>query len=270
MPICPIESPDDPCLNHYRNMKDKELARDGGRFIAEGEHVVRRLLASRFRVESVLIARRKLEAIAPLANPQTPVYCAEDDIIERIIGFEFHSGVLACGIRPTSPALAEIVPPRGQSGLIVAAQQITNTENLGALIRIAAAFGASGMLLGESCCDPFFRQSVRVSMGTIFRLPIVRSENLCADLDRLGTEEFETWAAVLDGDAETLSRMPPPQRAAIVFGNEAQGLDPQTVAHCQKHVVIPMHLGTDSLNVAVAAAVFLYHMTRESGAESKR
>jgi tRNA G18 (ribose-2'-O)-methylase SpoU len=263
MPIISIQSFDDPQINPYRNMKDKELARDGGRFIAEGENVVKRLLASRFTTESVLVAKRKLETIGPLAKAETPVFYAEDDIITQIIGFEFHSGVLACGIRPPSPTLSEILPPLPQAALIVACQEIANTDNLGSLIRIAAAFGAHGMILGERCCDPFFRQSVRVSMGTIFSLPIVRSEDLCADLDLLADAGVETWATVLGSDAETLSRMAKPNRTVIVFGNEAQGLDLKTIAHCRKRVVIPMHLGTDSLNVSVAAAVFLYHVTQE-------
>jgi tRNA G18 (ribose-2'-O)-methylase SpoU len=262
MPILPIQSFTDPRLDPYRNMKDKELARDGGRFIAEGENVVKRLLASRFITESVLVATRKLEAIRPLVDPATPLFSAADDIIAQIIGFEFHSGLLACGIRPTSPKLAEILPPRKESALLVACQEITNTENLGSLIRIAAAFGAHGMILGEHCCDPFFRQSVRVSMGTIFSLPIVRSEDLRADLDHLTNEGVETWATVLAGDAQSLAAMPKPKRIAIVLGNEAQGLDSQTISHCSDRVVIPMRLGTDSLNVSVAAAVFLYHLTR--------
>ena len=246
----------------YRNLKDKELARDGGRFIAESENVVRRLLASATPVESVLVAERKLGAIGPLVPADRPVYVADDALIERIIGFEFHSGVLACGVRPKSPALESVVPASPRPALIVVCQQITNTENLGSLIRVSAAFGADAMVLGERCCDPYFRQSVRVSMGTIFSLPIVRSENLVRDLDAMKSLGVENIAAVLDAEAEALNAIDVRARVAVAFGNEADGLDGETIGHCDRRVTIPMKRGTDSLNVAVAAAVFLYQLTR--------
>lgn len=262
MPICPIDSLEDALLGPYRNLKDKELARDGGRFIAEGENVVRRLLQSGIQVESILVARRKCPAIVPLAGPGIAILAAEDELIEKIIGFEFHSGVLACGIRPTARELMSFIPPWPRPALIVACQQITNTANMGSLIRICAAMGADAMLLGERCCDPYFRQSVRVSMGAVFALPIIRSENLPSDLKHLrSTERCETWATVASGTAEPLNRLCRPGRITVVFGNESDGLDAQTIECCERRVTIPMRRGTDSLNVAMAAAVFLYHLT---------
>jgi tRNA G18 (ribose-2'-O)-methylase SpoU len=261
MPLLTIQSLDDPLLAPYRNLKDKELARDGNRFIAEGENVVRRLLASSTPVESVLIADRKAATIAPLAAALTPVFVASDTLIESIIGFEFHSGVLACGIRPEPPSLDTLIPPPPHSALIVVCQQITNTENLGSLIRVSAAFGADAMILGERCCDPFFRQSVRVSMGTVFSMPIRQSPYLLRDLDDLKATRVRRLAAVLSPDAQPLSTIARPPRTAVVFGNEADGLDPATIAACDRQVTIAMKRGTDSLNVAVAAAVFLYQLT---------
>jgi tRNA G18 (ribose-2'-O)-methylase SpoU len=134
---------------------------------------------------------------------------------------------------------------------------------MGAMVRICAAFGVDAMVLGERCCDPFLRQAVRVSMGTIFRLPLVRSSNLLNDLRRF-REEFgvELAATVLAEDAEPLDQATRPERFGLLFGNEAQGLDDQYVRACDRRITIPMRLGTDSLNVSVAAAVFLYQFTR--------
>jgi tRNA G18 (ribose-2'-O)-methylase SpoU len=260
MPPRLVQSLDDPQLAAYRNLKDKELARDGDRFIAEGENVVRRLLASSTPVESVLLAERKSLAIGPLVPANVPVFVASDELIENIIGFEFHSGVLACGIRPASPSLQSVIPPPPEPVLLTVCQQITNTENMGALIRISAAFGARAMLCGERCCDPYFRQSIRVSMGCIFSLPIIRCDDLLADLDTLKAMGIERLAAVLSDDAEPLRSVARLPRMAVAFGGEAQGLDPITLGHCDRRVTIPMKLGTDSLNVAVAAAVFLFHL----------
>jgi tRNA G18 (ribose-2'-O)-methylase SpoU len=261
MPLLKIQSLDDPSLAPYRSLKDKELAQDGNRFIAEGENVVRRLLASATPAESVLVAERKAAIIAPLAPEQIPVFVAPDSLIEKIIGFEFHSGVLACGIRPVPMPLGALIPPPPKPALFVVCQRITNTENLGSLIRVSAAFGADAMILGEQCCDPYFRQSVRVCMGTIFSLPIRQSSDLLRDLDELKIAGVERFATVLSANAEPLSSIAHVGRAAIALGNEADGLDEVTIAHCDRRVTIPMKRGTDSLNVAVAAAVFLYQIT---------
>jgi TrmH family RNA methyltransferase len=101
-------------------------------------------------------------------------------------------------------------------------------------------------------------------MGTIFSLPIAQSENLLADLSRLRNQwGIELAATVLDESAEPLSRAARPPRFALLFGNEAQGLPSEIIAACDRRITIPMHLGTDSLNVMVAAGIFLYHFTRE-------
>jgi tRNA G18 (ribose-2'-O)-methylase SpoU len=263
MPVQTIHSLSDPQLAAYRNLKDKELARDGHRFIAEGENVVRRLLASSTPVESVLLAERKVSAIAPLCRENVTIFVASDDLIQQIIGFEFHSGVLACGIRPPAPALEALIPPSPAPALLTICQQITNAENLGSLIRISAAFGASAIILGQRCCDPWFRQCVRVSMGTIFALPIFRSTDLLSDLDAIKSHGITCLAAVIDNDAVPLDSIERISRVGLVFGSEAQGLDPATIGRCDRRVTIPMRLGTDSLNVAIAAAVFLYQLTRD-------
>ena len=145
---------------------------------------------------------------------------------------------------------------------LVVCPEIEKTDNLGALIRIAAGFGATAMVLGERCCDPFFRQSVRVSMGSVFKLPIVRTDDLARDLRRLrGEFGVELIATVLDEEAERLEDVGRPRRLGLLLGNEGQGLPAEIVALCDRRVTIPMKLGTDSLNVAVAAGIFLYHFT---------
>jgi tRNA G18 (ribose-2'-O)-methylase SpoU len=258
--VIAVDSLADPRLAAYRGMKDRELARDGERFIAEGEQVVRRLLASGLKVESVLIAERKAAALAGLAPEDVPVWVAADELIEQVIGFEFHSGVLACGIRPRPAELEELLPQKSQPATLVICPKITNVENIGSLVRISAAFGAGGLVLGEQCCDPFFRQSVRVSMGAVFNLPIARGRDLNLDLPRLQREwGFELVATVLSDRAEPLHTARRGARLAVLFGGEADGLDAATVALCDRQVTIPMRRGVDSLNVGVAAGIVLYH-----------
>ena len=139
---------------------------------------------------------------------------------------------------------------------------IHSVENIGSLVRLAAGFGADALILGERCHDPFFRQAIRVSMGTIFSLPLVQSDDLRRDMLRLKHEwQVELIATVLDKQAESLESARASPRMGLLFGNEAQGLSPDDIALCDRKVMIPMKLGTDSLNVAVAAGIFLYHFT---------
>lgn len=260
-----ITSLDDPLVAPYRNLKDRELAREGNLFIAEGEHVVRRLLTSDFPVESVLLAERRVERIRPLVPPHVPVYVVADEMIHRIVGFKFHSGVIACGRRKPRRTLNEVVGQISSRATILICPEIANTENLGGLMRVAAGFGAEAMVLGPRCCDPFYRQSIRVSMGAVFRLNLFRSDDLISDLRRLKQQwEIELVAAVVDESAQPLHRARRCGPMALLLGNEAQGLDEQVLAECDRKITIPMKLGTDSLNVVIAAAVFLYHFCKEN------
>ncbi|MCC7146960.1 MAG: RNA methyltransferase [Phycisphaeraceae bacterium] len=299
---------DDPAVAVYRNLKDREVALAGDRFIAEGEMVVRRLLASGWQVESLLVAETKLERVAELVARPAVIYVGPAKLVNSVIGFKFHSGIMACGVRPASPTVDEVMTAAAERGgpvTWVVCPQVLNHDNLGSLLRVAAGFGATAMLLGERCSDPFWRRSIRVSMGAIFALPIVRSGDLGADLRRLK----ERWgvrliATVTDEDALPLARVarlgkvtrdkyppaepgaepeamyPPaepgaelmaisrveePDRLALLLGPEDQGLEQRWVELCDQKVTIPMSLGTDSLNVTVAAAVFLYHFTQEGG-----
>ena len=258
--MLPITSLDDPRIRAYRNLKDRELARDGGLFIAEGELILRRLMASDYPVESALLSERRAEEIAPLIRPGIPIYVAPEDVLRRIIGYKFQSGILAVGRRTPFPALEELNLLDRPRATLVICPETSNAENMGSLIRIAAAFGVDAVLLGERCCDPFWRQSIRVSMGTIFSMPLIRSIDLLTDLRRLKENwGFELIATVSNEQAEPLNDVPTPNRVGILFGNEAQGLDVQTLKVCNRQVRIPMRQGIDSLNVAVAAGIVLYH-----------
>ena len=259
-----IDSLDDPRIAHYRDLKDRDLARTGDLFIAEGDYVVRRLLASQYQTVSVLLSTRRVDAIAPLVPPQVPVFVGDDAMIRQILGFKFHTGVIAVGRRLPSTPLARIFQGRTEPMTLVVCPEVSNSDNMGSLIRVSAAFGADAMVLGERCHDPFWRQSIRVSMGTIFSMPLVRSHDLLRDLAELRRRwDVQLVATVLADDAEPLAGARRSGRIALLFGNEAQGLDDAHVAACDRRVTIPMKLGTDSLNVSIAAALFLYHFTQE-------
>ncbi|HEX4796840.1 MAG TPA: RNA methyltransferase [Humisphaera sp.] len=260
----PITSLDDPRVAAYRNLKEKELDRAGRLFIAEGEYVVRRLLESDYPVESVFASDLRLPKIAGFVPEGVPLYVTPQQTMNGLMGARFQSGIVACGRRKPWRPMEQVIPNTPGRLTLVVCPDISNVQNIGAIIRIAAGFGADAMVLGEQCHDPFWRQAIRVSMGTIFRLPIHQSRNLVEDMQRLKTEwKVELAASVLSDSAEPLSQSRRPDRFGILFGNEAQGIGEQYVRASDRQITIPMNPGIDSLNVAIAAGIVLYHFTRQ-------
>jgi len=268
-----IDSLDDPRVAPYRNLTDRELADGTDLFIAEGEHVVRRFLASDFPKHSVLVASRHVEKIAPLVPPGVPLYAAEDAAVSAIVGFKFHSGIIACGQRKKMPTphellaghktLSQLAGEKPSPLLLLICPEVINVDNLGSIIRIAAGFGADALVLGERSCDPFWRRAVRVSMGTVFSLPLLHSDDLQRDLLVFKNEFGITLdATVIDEHAQPIHSVPRTPRLGVMLGSESQGLHRRWLALADRHVTIKMHHGTDSLNIAMAGAIFLYHYTR--------
>ena len=275
MPVIAAEPLSDPRLNVYRHLKTTNLTRGSSRFIAEGRLVVERLLASDYRVDSLLLSERRINLLDELAVPDSlDVYLISDDQARKLIGFQFHAGVLGCGMRRRPLALSDLpfgIPrqpePTRQSGrdstLLIACPHITDPDNLGSLIRLCRAFGVQALLLGPGSCDPFSRRTLRVSMGNTFDQPIVESANLAADLESLRRERGYTLSAtVLTEDAIPLHQATGMSREVLLLGNEATGLADEWIARADRRVTIPMSGGTDSLNVAVAAGIFLHWLRR--------
>ncbi len=263
MTVLRIDSLDDPRVVAYRNLRDRTL-RGERMFVAEGTLLVMRLLASRFAADSLLVAEPRAAEFLPLVPADVPIYVAAESLLQAIIGFHLHQGVLAAGRRHPEIALeAMLGPPSDRPLGIIVCPRITKPENMGLIFRVAAGLGADGLVLGPQCCDPFSRRCLRVSMGAVLRAPYRKSADLAADLaalrDRWG---IEMLAAVLDDRAVPLPRLAWPRRAAVLLGNEFDGLGEPWLEFCTQRVTIPMAHQTDSLNLGVAAGIFVHEMMR--------
>lgn len=260
MPRHHLTSLTDPRVAPYAHLNQTNLTRGSRLFVAEGEKVVQRLIASDFVTDSILAEEEWAERLEPLVLAETPIYVAPRELLTELVGFGFHRGVLACGRRQPLRELPEIIPPEQQRALVLVCPAIQDPTNLGSILRSAAAMGVSAVLLGGECADPFSRRVLRVSMGSAFFLPVRESPDLSGDVVALQNEHgFEVLATVLDPAVTPLTEVHRPTRLALVLGSEGHGLDDRWRQLCPQQITLPMQAGIDSLNVAIAAAVFLYH-----------
>ncbi len=251
-----IESLDDPRLDVFRNLKTKNAVRDARLFVAEGVTVVERVLRSRLDVQSVLVSDRKFATCAPFLRNDISVLRMRSELADELVGFLFHCGVMASAVRPPTPEPEEWIAASGPS-LVIAADRVVDPENVGALIRIGAAFGAGGIILGKGSADPFSRRVLRVSMGNVLFMPIIETNELpllLSDLQK--SRAFDICGAVLEPRGTSLNTYRFPERTVLVFGNEYDGISDAVQSVLTNRVTIPMQNGTDSLNVAISAGIF--------------
>ena len=236
--------------------------------MAEGEKVVRRLLESPLTVVSTLLPERWAREYEPLlrARPEPiAVFTAPKAVLERLTGFTMYQGVLAVGRMPPAWTLPEALERMPTPRLFVAVDGLSSAENLGALVRNCAAFRTQVLIVGETSGSPWLRRAVRAGMGTIFGLPTVEPPRLVLALHALREAGVRCVAAHPHTRGRTLPEADLRADCCLVFGSEGYGLSPEVLAACDEAVAIPMPPDLDSLNVAGAAAVFLYEANRQRG-----
>lgn len=256
-----VTCPRDPRLGPFRDLTDRALARDQVSFIAESEVVVRKLLVSGLRVRAVLLTEARLAALERALGDDYPVFVASQSVMDGIAGFHVHRGCLALAERP-----AATIPAHART--LVVLEDLRDVDNVGSMVRNAAAFGADAVVLSPGCADPFYRKAVRTSAGHVLTLPIVRARAWPDELGELG-RTFHLVGTVVGAGAVSLSRWVRPQRVAIVLGTEGTGLSNAARALCRTLVTIPMAPAADSLNVATAGAVVLYALTQAGAARQR-
>jgi tRNA G18 (ribose-2'-O)-methylase SpoU len=244
----------DPRLEPYRQLKERALRAADDTFIAESEPVVRKLIESPLTVRSILLTPGHLARLQDLLPAGVPVYVASQQVVDAVAGFHVHRGCLAVGERPARSA----IPPGART--VVVLEDLVDVDNVGAAVRNAAGFDADAVVLSPRSADPFYRKAIRVSMGSVFFLPIVRCQQWPEDLVRLaGQHGLDTVGAVLGDGATPLASFAWPDRVALLFGAEGPGLSPAARALCRHLVTIPMaRAKADSLNVATATGIFLH------------
>ena len=229
-----------------------------GLYIAESAKVIRRAIGAGHRPRSVLMEEKWLAGLEPsLGAFDIPVHLADPEQLEAITGYRVHRGALAAFERP---ARAREQHCRVGQRRVVVLEDIVDHTNVGAIFRSVAALGADAVLVSPRCADPLYRRSVRVSMGTVFQVPWTRLPEWPEAARMLHAHDFSIAALALADGAVSLRDLAadPPERLALVFGAEGDGLSRNALEAADHVVTIPMAHGVDSLNVAAAAAVVLY------------
>ncbi len=240
----------------FDGLRDRDY-RAENRFVAEGRIVIEKAIENGVELESLVCVASELPHWESLVGTQAELSVMTPSELESTIGYKFHRGVLAIGKRPPISTLAETSLPAGASLLL---WNVTDPDNFGSLVRSAAAFGFGAVMVGPGCADPFYRKTIRASMGNVFARPLVAVSE--GDLDGLKAGGRRVIGAALDERAVTPERAELAGDFVLVLGNEGWGLPPSVLDACDGLVAIPMASDVDSLNVGAAGAVLMYALTR--------
>lgn len=260
-----IDDPADPRLRDYTGLTDVGLRRrrepEEGLFIAEGEKVIRRALRAGYRMRSMLLSPKWIDAMRDvIAEGGAPVYAVSPELAERVTGYHVHRGALAAMRRRPLPAADALL---ASARRVVVMESVNDHTNVGAVFRSAAALGMDAVLLSPDCADPLYRRSVKVSMGAVLCLPYARLADWPRDLEAVRGAGFRLLALTPGEEAAAIDAAAPHrlERVALMLGAEGEGLSACALAAADERVRIPMSHGVDSLNVAAAAAVAFYAVT---------
>ena len=262
--VIEITSLEQPEVQVFSKLTEAQLRNrlnaEQGMFIAESPKVIRVALSAGYKPTALLCERKHISGDAAdiVARCQDiPVYTGERELLSQLTGYTLTRGVLSAMRRPQPKTVAEVCRDARR---IVVIDGVVDTTNIGAIFRSAAALGIDAVLLTPTSCDPLNRRAVRVSMGSVFLVPWTWLDSY-STLHDLG---FKTAAMALTDDSVSLDdpRLKAEERLAIIMGTEGDGLPQQTIAEADYVVRIPMKHQVDSLNVAAAAAVAFWELTR--------
>jgi len=262
-----LELATDERLADYRDLTDVALRSKRepveGIYIAESLKVLERSLMAGHRPLSALTTQQWLGRLEELCARYSelcadlPIYLGSDSILESITGFHVHRGTLASIARPVLPTVSDLIQDCRR---VVILENIVDHTNVGAIFRSVAGIGADAVIVSESCADPLYRRSVRVSMGTVMQVPWTRAGSWSELVSDLAGSGFELAALALTPEAIPLDDFAhtPPERLALMLGTEGDGLSAEALRSADHVVSIPMKGSVDSLNVAAASAVALW------------
>jgi tRNA G18 (ribose-2'-O)-methylase SpoU len=265
--VIDINNPDDARLDNFRDLNSidrrPDLPSGKGLVIAEGVLVVQRMLASPFTPLAFLGTDRRLaELDADLDGNPAPYYRVSAEVMAEAVGFHLNRGVLAAARREPDRSVVDVV---NGARTVAVLEGVNDHENLGSIFRNAAGLDVDAVVFGSGCADPLYRRAVRVSMGHALLVPFARATDWPLELKSLQHNGFRLLAMTPGVDSKSLPEAMDAvrgEKVAILVGAEGPGLSYAAMKASDLRVRIPMSRGTDSLNVATAAALAFYERAR--------
>ena len=258
----------DPRVSEFRHLNDQATRRkmEGDEyFLSEGWISIERLIDSGHVFRSVLLSPSRVSRFRPFMDRSelagVPVYVADTEVMNEIVGFNLPRGVLMSALRQPLVSIEQLAHT---SDRLIVLEALNDDENVGAIARAARAFDIDGMLLSPTCTDPYHRRTVRVSMGEILHMRVARAQpdEWPRVLATLHANGFESWAMTPADDAVDLWNADVPERLAIMLGAEGPGLTHEALEIATERVKIPISSLADSLNVGHAAAITFAAISR--------
>lgn len=269
--IIDISDPDDPDICGFKQIRERDLVRQHHQIIIEGRVVLQHLLLhaqdnKRVRLTKLLVLENRFDGIRALLDKlpsQTRIFRASRQVMDEIAGFPIHRGIL--GLADFEPDLHDWrwLDKMPTTGLVLVLSQISNHDNIGAIFRNAAAFGVDHIVLDGKCCHPFYRKSIRVSVGAALSVPFHYGCELDEALDRLAMRDFSLYG-LTPHQGTSLADVAPKGRNALVLGTEGTGLLQEHLQRL-KNLTIEQSQHIDSLNVATASGLALWTFARKLG-----
>lgn len=268
--VVDVDDPADPRLDDFRDLNSvdrrPDLPSGKGLVIAEGVLVAQRMLASRFTPRAFLGTDRRLTELSDdLVASEAPYYRASAEVMAEVVGFHLNRGVLASASRAPELSVAEVLDG---ARTVAVLEGVNDHENLGSIFRNAAGLSVDAVVFGAGCADPLYRRAVRVSMGHALLVPYARASSWPGDLKVLQDNNFRLIAMTPGAGSVPLAQAVgefSDDKVAVLVGAEGPGLTEHTMRACDVRARIPMSRGTDSLNVATAAALAFYERARLAG-----
>lgn len=254
--IIEISKIDDSRIEEFKGLKDNIL-NSRALIVAESEKVVLKLLKSDKKIIKLFISSSFYEENKELISKKNcEVYSGTKEVMESIVGFNLHHGVMALLERPEHASLEEL------DDRILILNGLTSPENVGTMVRNAAAFNVNSILHDSKTCSPFLRRCVRVSMGNIFNVKIHVAENLVHTIRKLQEKGYKIFSTANEEGAFDLPDYEFPKKAAIIIGSEGHGIDKVIKEVSDAIIRIPINDHVAHLNAACSSSIFLYCLTK--------
>ena len=250
--------------NVRRLIAESKARQKQGLFAVQGITLCEEVLACGVPVDSVFFTDRALSrapGLMPLIENAPLAYRVTDPVMQYIASLKEPEGIVCvCKMLDKGQKLDTI----NMWDKLVLLDNLRDPGNLGTIIRTACALGMDAVLLTEGCCDLYSDKVLRGCMGALFRMPVIDRLPVSETVDRLRQKGVQLYATALRDDAQPIGSVAFETPFCVAFGNEANGISPELLARCDHTVIIPMRRGTESLNVASAAAIVLWESTKNA------